>query len=450
VFQVWHNQTAFDGNNLRQSKREIRARVANGLNNDFTTRLFNPGSFAGFVDGNLVSTGARVMRTYGEEAGQYARVGADVRYVTQSTTEEFFIDDPGNQFLRGDEEHFFTNQPHSVITDPGIFAEVGTPWTPYFRTALGGRVDWANTHPRTADYDNTPLIPGLSDQNFEQNDVLLGTYLTGDMDLTPEWSLRAGVGYAERLPDLVNRYADGIFLGILQNGFSKVVGFPALQKERATQADISAIADYGYLTGRASYFYSWINDYNTYASFGVDPPTGAQILLAQNTPLATLNGFELYGDVKADEVTTYFASMQYVEGFDRGINRPLPQMYPLQSRVGIRWADPNPVHSFYGLEWGFRFVARQDRIGYVRDNVGGAPTSVPVETVTPGFFTSYLRGYWHLTEQMHLVGGIDNLFDRAYLEHLDLRLQGPAVTPGGVTSVLAPGFTAYAGLEWFL
>ena len=142
-------------------------------------------------------------------------------------------------------------------------------------------------------------------------------------------------------PISCNRYADGIFLGILQNGFSKVVGLPALQKEQATQADISAVADYGWITGRASDFYSWINDYNTYVTFGVDPPTGGQILLAQNTPFATLQGFELYGDYKADDVTTYFASMQYVEGTDESINRPLPQIYPLQGRVGIRWTDPS-------------------------------------------------------------------------------------------------------------
>ncbi len=447
--QVWYNGTGFNGNNLADSKREIRARIAGGLNNDFNTRLFNPSSFAGFVAGDLVSTGARVMRTYGEETGEYTRLGADVRFVTQSTSEHFVINDPDN-FLRPDEQNFFTNQPHSVLTDPGVFAEHGTPWTSYFRTAIGGRVDWANTHPRTADYDNTPLIPGLSDRDFEQNDILLASYLTGDMDLTQEWSVRGGVGYAERVPDLVNRYADGIFLGILQNGFSKVVGLPSLQKERVTQADVSVVADYDYATARASYFYSWINNYNTYVSFGVDPPTGAQILLAQNTPLATLTGFELYGDYKPTDVTTLFATMQYVEGTDRGINRPLPQIYPLQSRVGIRWADPNPMHSYYGLEWGFRFVARQNRIGYVHDRVGANALGVAVETPTAGFYTSYLRGYWHLTETMHLVGGVDNLFDRNYLEHLDLRLRGPAVTPGGVTAVLSPGFTAYAGLEWFL
>jgi hypothetical protein len=446
--QLWYNQNGFRGNNLNASKREIRARVANGLDRDFNTNAFNSNSFAGFVQGNLVSTGARGVRTYGDETDVYTRVGADLRYVTQSTTEEFFIRDPA-QFLRPDEENFSTNQPHSSLTDPGMFAEWGTPWGSFFKTALGGRIDFVNTHPRTADYDNTPAVPGISDVNFVQNDILLGTYLTGDLELTPEWTIRSGVGYAERVPDLVNRYADGIFLGILQNGFSRVVGFPALKKERATQMDVSAMADYGYVTGRASAFYSWINDYNTYVTFGVDPPTGAQILLAQNTALATLTGFELYGDYATDDITTLFASMQYVQGTDRVIDRPLTQIYPLQGRLGIRWADPEPTND-WGLELGMRMVAAQNRIGYLRDNIGGDPTSVPVEARTPGFWTSYLRGYYNLSEQIHLVGGIDNMFDRTYIEHLDLRLQGPPVTPGGVTAALAPGFTAYLGLEWLL
>lgn len=447
--QVWYNTTGFDGNNLNQSKTEIRARIANGLNNDFNTNQFNPGSIQGFTQGNLVSTGARAVRTYGEETGEFARVGADVRYVTQSTSEEFFINDTGG-FLRPDEEHFFTNQPHSALTDPGIFLEYGTPWTPYFKTVFGSRVDWVNTHPRTADYDDSPLIPGIIDRDFTQNDVLLAGYVSGELELTPEWSIRSGLGYAERVPDLVNRYADGVFLGILQNGFSKVVGFPALRKSQLTQADISLVADYEYGTGRATYFYSWINDYNTYVTFGVDPPSGAQILLAQNTPFATLTGFELYGDYRTDEITTLFAAMQYVEGTDHAIDRPLPQIYPLQGRLGIRWTDPSP-ENVMGLEWGFRLVARQSRVGYLREGLStNAVTSVAVETPTAGFMTSYLRGYYNLTDSLHLVGGVDNLFDRNYLEHLDLRLQGPAVTPGGVTAALSPGFTAYAGIEWLL
>jgi iron complex outermembrane receptor protein len=330
-----------------------------------------------------------------------------------------------------------------------LFAEYGTPWTSFFKTAMGGRVDYVNTHPRTADYDNTPAVPGLSNVDFNQNDVLLASYLTGEMELTQEWTLRSGLGYAERVPDLVNRYADGVFLGILQNGFSKVVGLPGLKKERNTQADISAVANYGWLTGRASAYYSWINNYNTYASFGVDPPTGAQVLLAQNTALATLGGFELYGDYRSTDITTFFASMQYVQGTDRVINRPLPQISPLQGRLGVRFADPTPQNN-WGLELGTRMVAAQNRIGYLRDNLGNIPSSVAVESPTSGFYTAYLRGYYNLSQQIHLVGGVDNAFNRNYIEHLDLRLRGPAQSPGGITSALAPGFTAYIGLEWLM
>lgn len=438
--QVWYNQTAFNGNNLAASKLELRTRIAGGLNNDFrnafpgsgTAAPFTASDIAGFVNGNLVSSGARAVRTYGDVADEYFRMGTDVRYITQSTSERFLINDPtGLNFLPADSREFFTAQPHSALTDPGMFTEYGVPWLGFLKSAIGGRVDFVNTHATNVG---------------SKNDVLLASYFTTDMELTPEWTARGGVGYAERVPDLVNRYSNGVFLAIMQNGFSKVRGVPDLKKERATQIDGSLLADYGTMTGRATAFYSWINDYNTYSSLGVEQPPaplGAQILVATNTPLATLGGFELYGDYRTSDITTYFASMQYVQGTDRGIDKPLPQIYPLQGRLGVRWADPSPI-SNYGLEWGFRMVAAQNRAGFVHDQ----PT--PFEQTTAGFYTSYLRGYWNLSQNVHLTGGVDNMFNRNYLEHLDIRLRGAAQSPGGVTAALAPGFTAYAGLEWLL
>jgi iron complex outermembrane recepter protein len=449
LVQVWYNQTHFRGNNLGQDKDEIRARLADGLN---FPGAFTADSFQSFVSGNLVSTGARAVRTYGDATAEYARLGADVRYITQSTTEQFHIRDPG-MLLNPDQANFTTNQPHSALTDPGLFAEYNAPWTSFFSTAIGGRVDYVNTHPRASQFDNTPVFPGVGSVPLSQNDVLLATYLTGLLELTPEWSLRGGVGYAERVPDLVNRYADGIHLSVAQNPLTTVIGFPALKKSRATQADISAIGDYGVATGRVSAFYSWINDYNTYSTFTTDPNTGANILLAQNTALATLGGFECYGDYDATDITTFFATAQYVQGIDQVISRPLPQIYPFQSRLGVRWTDPTPAND-WGLEWGFRFVAAQNQIGFLRDGIASIRAkqlrTKAVELATAGFWTSYLRAYYNLSQSVHLIGGIDNMFDRTYVEHLDTRLQGTAQTSGGVLGALAPGFTAYAGLEWLL
>jgi len=65
-----------------------------------------------------------------------------------------------------------------------------------------------------------------------------------------------------------------------------------------------------------------------------------------------------------------------------------------------------------------------------------------------GFTTSYIRGSYDWTKNFHLVAGIDNLFNRSYQEHLDLRLLGPTGFPAPPTRVLSPGITPYFGLDW--
>jgi outer membrane receptor protein involved in Fe transport len=71
-----------------------------------------------------------------------------------------------------------------------------------------------------------------------------------------------------------------------------------------------------------------------------------------------------------------------------------------------------------------------------------------VEERTGGFTTSYIRGSYDWTKNFHLVAGIDNLFNRSYQEHLDLRLLGPTGFPAPPTRVLSPGITPYFGLDW--
>jgi outer membrane receptor protein involved in Fe transport len=71
-----------------------------------------------------------------------------------------------------------------------------------------------------------------------------------------------------------------------------------------------------------------------------------------------------------------------------------------------------------------------------------------IEERTPGFTVWNLRTYYNYTKDFTLVAGIDNLFDRNYQEHLDLRLLGPSYFPGPATRVLSPGFTPYFALNW--
>jgi iron complex outermembrane receptor protein len=197
-------------------------------------------------------------------------------------------------------------------------------------------------------------------------------------------------------------------------------------------------------------FHSWIQDYNTYAAFAVDPLTGARFLAAQNTPLATLKGFEMYTDYNYSENMILFGTLQYVEGQDVTLNQPLPAIYPMESRLGLRVIDDNQGQT-WGVEWGWRLVAAQNRVGMLRNNLFDLPGVVPVEQRTGGFATSYIRSYYNYSQNTHFIAGIDNLFNRKYVEHLDNRLGASPNPPNpnfGPIAAFAPGFTAYGGVEF--
>ena len=103
----------------------------------------------------------------------------------------------------------------------------------------------------------------------------------------------------------------------------------------------------------------------------------------------------------------------------------------------------------WSMDVGLRMVDTQNRAGFVRLPIG---TPVQVESVTGGFTTAYLRGYYNVAENLHLVGGVENLFDRSYREHLDLLIPSDVgVVPGGFfgsTPVLSPGITPFIGAEF--
>jgi outer membrane receptor protein involved in Fe transport len=51
-----------------------------------------------------------------------------------------------------------------------------------------------------------------------------------------------------------------------------------------------------------------------------------------------------------------------------------------------------------------------------------------------------------VTPSFNIVAGVDNLLDRNYFEHLNLRLRPDGAFPG--VQVLSPGITPYFAVEW--
>ena len=379
---------------------------------------FGTTRFEGETNGDLLSAGARIVKTYGEAGGAQLSTGADVRYLQQSIEERFNV--TFNPLIN----NFTTGMPQSELVDPGVFAEVSLPLLPYLNSAIGGRLDWVRT----------------SSQGAAANDTLWAFYQQNEIDLSQRWSANFSFGYAERPPTLIERYAQAVFLGVIQSGFSRVIGTPTLRPERMWQLDLALRADFEWWRASLSGYYAWIRDYATYIGAPVPDPTGARLLRSFNASLATLAGFELRSECDVTRRLSTIGTLIFIDGRDRQIDRPLSSIIPMEGRVALRWIDDRGG-SLWGTELGVRIVDNQDQTGSLRlgnTNVTGIDDNF--EQPTPGFTTLYLRG-------------VENLTDRTYLEHLNLRL--PSGTSAGVSTVtfaespvLSPGITPYVGVEW--
>jgi outer membrane receptor protein involved in Fe transport len=145
-----------------------------------------------------------------------------------------------------------------------------------------------------------------------------------------------------------------------------------------------------------------------------------------NTSLATLYGFDTYGEYDVLPWLSPFATLSFVEGWDQQRKEALPGIAPLNTKAGLRFHEPgqNPR---WALEYFARMVATQDLFAASLN-----------EQRTGGFVVHNLRGYWQARENLLLLAGVENIGNLQYREHLDLR------TGNGV---FQPGINFYFGMK---
>ena len=471
AIEGWNNRTWFNGDTSRKNNRSfpVMQRVNWGLDDEFYSDHKSPADpndtwlrVQGTSRGGEYSTGARLGLTWGDKDEPQLRAGADVRYLGQVITEyyETTTSDPVDHPVPDGLVSFDTNMPHAWMVNPGVYSELSQPMTEEWTVAVGARLDYVRTQSRVRDlrgFDSgfyEGMLKGIDTffngvDELQQNDVLYAFYLTSTLKAGDHWTVTAGAGQSQRPPTLIERYADGLFLAVLQSGFTHTIGDPSLAYERNWQIDVGLRADYEDFRGRAVAFHSWVLDYITFSgsSVVVPPFESARLVSFMNTPLATLDGFELYGEYDWTERLTPFAKMSYVEGRDQDLHAPLWGVPPLDGTVGLRLHDPQKGRT-WGIEVAVRMVAAQDRLGAIHGDEG----PITVEERTPGFALCNLRAYYNYTKKLSLVAGVENLFNRNYQEHLDLRLTGPRggaqAFPLPDTRVWEPGFSPYFGLNW--
>jgi len=512
VLETWYNTTTGTGNTLSGAKQAF---VQDLLAISFNPQAFNQQAFDLFrsypilniqqaVIANGTIPGAQPLNLFRDlSTSQFATsslgyrafaewgnldtgrliLGTDARITGQGLQEYIRIEQISGRNLNtgapiqpGQPALFTQNQgiPNSNSVNPGLFMNGDLPVTDRLTFRSGGRMDWVrtSTHNRTItgnidlfgspgppnpnrfqvnplDYSSNPADP-----NTTRNFYLLAGFLQSEYKFTDHLTGVASVGHAQRAPTLTELYATGPFIGVLQQGTSRLIGDPHLSPEKLTQFDVGLQGDFGRLKGGVNGFYGWIHDYITFDQNKGGP--GLTQVVFTNTDLATLAGGELYGLADFTDWLTGFGTLTYVQGIDQTHNRsprapniassrrtnpatgqyaaatePLPQIPPLDSRIGLRFHNPEPNRRWQ-LEFSARIVTAQNSVA----------TSLS-ELPTNGFTIFTVRGYWQVNDQVLLTAGVENFGNRFYREHLD-PISGNIL---GVNPLFRPGTNFYFGSQ---
>jgi iron complex outermembrane receptor protein len=460
---AWYNRTLLNGDAQRSGKR-------------LEFPFMNTIRFVGFTNVDALSTGYRVAGSWLADEGEELIVGTDFRFVNQELNE---ITRAAGLFpLIAGWPLSNSPIPDSNWVNPGLFANYTTPSTYGWQTTFGLRTDVVSTRivedPAKLAMVGTLPAPYASivGTNIQDRDFgLWAGYISSRLQGDDGWSLTLSAGHSQRAPNLTELYVAQSFMFLLQNGLNTVTGDPRLASEKLWQMDIAVAHQGERFNAQARAFQAWINDYITFENIGTvrAPPNGAveQVNLKYvNTDLATLAGTEFLANYRLTDMFTPFANLQYVVGEDQTRNgnfatraatqnapsvrvpnqprgffsksnvpatakEPLPQIIPLQSRVGVRFHEAS-VNPRWTVELAARMVGPQDRVARSL-----------LEQPTAGFAVGDIRAYWQPTDFWTILAGIENFTDRNYREHLDFRPQ-----PGAAgLSVFQPGLNSYFGVQ---
>jgi len=205
-----------------------------------------------------------------------------------------------------------------------------------------------------------------------------------------------------------------------------------LKQEQLHQFDFGLKANYENIRGGASMYFAHVFDYITYLRI-------SQLAIFNgykyiNTNQAALSGCEAFGEADLTSWLTPFFTFYYTQGTDLTRNEPLPNIFPMDVRVGFRIHEPTKTPT-WGTEFTARMVQGQSRVAYF---LGDFSTGGTNELPTGGFTVFDIRGYWAVTKNVLATAGLENVGDRYYREHLDYRSGG---------GVFQPGRSLYLGLR---
>ncbi|CAA7622498.1 TonB-dependent copper receptor [Magnetospirillum sp. UT-4] len=198
-------------------------------------------------------------------------------------------------------------------------------------------------------------------------------------------TLFANLGHVERAPDYWER-----------NKTTTVTTFN-LNTEKTEQADVGALFRQGPWRGAGTLFYAYTSDY---------------ILVASGTA-KTIDAARFGGEAELEyrflPSWSVEGTLAYTHGDNLSEDRPLAQTPPLEGSVAVKYDDGAWLGGLH-----LRAVSRQDRI----DQGWGNIMSTDMTQHSKGFAVLSANIGWRPLEALTLTGGVDNIFDQTYAEHI--------------------------------
>jgi len=284
------------------------------------------------------------------------------------------------------------------------------------RGSVGGAMSMGATSNPTRGDERTRLLPG----GFVRYEETLRA-------LPLAWY--AGLGHTERFPDYWELFSADRGPAGAANAFAGV------RPEKTTQIDVGA----RYRTGAVD---AWLSAYagrvDDFILFRYGSAMGASTSQAINVN-ARIMGGEVGATWQPAARWRLGASAAYAWARNEATGAPLPQIPPLDARFTVDYA--RGAWSVGGL---WRVVAAQRRYALHEGNVVGQDFGP-----SAGFGVVSLHAQYDFDRRTQLSVGVDNLFDRAYSEHLNMAGNAgfgyPAATP-----VMEPGRTLWARVRFRL
>lgn len=313
----------------------------------------------------------------------------------------------------------------SEFSQQGLFAEYGLDLDERQRIVTGLRVDnWEVRDSRERVALN--MMMNVPNPTFGESreDTLESGFFRYERIL--DWrgtNFFAGIGHSERFPD---------YWEMIAKESAASVSALDIESEKTTQIDVGLIYSSGRVSGSASVFYSEIDDFlmieTGYLKLAMMGNVRSASIV-RNVDARTW-GAELDGQYEINPNWRLSMTLASVRGANDTNGHTLPQMPPLETRLGLHYDNADWSA---GLLW--RGITAQDRVDIGRGNIVGQDFG-PSDSAN----VLSLNGGWRAMDNLLVTGGIDNLLDEEYAEHIS---RAGAVIPGfdQISRVNEPGRT---------